>query len=385
MPISKYYSSGSVTESLPRLIPVAALTVLTVLSACTTTQHQEAPTPTAAATLPAAIPSRDLSAERITIMGAGDIMLGTDFPKNILPDDDGVSFLQHVTPLLSTADIAFGNLEGVLMDGGEPVKECNNPNACYLFRSPTRYAQHLDAAGFDVMSLANNHAHDFGDAGRDASMAALDAVGIRHSGRAGTAASWEQDGLRIAMIAFSPTKGSWNLLDVDLAVWAVSGLAEQHDIVIVSFHGGAEGFDGAERIGFEMEFAYGEKRGNVVEFSRAVIDAGADLVLGHGPHVPRAMEIYKDRLIAYSLGNFATYYGISVAGAKGYAPIIEVTLDGNGKFTAGKLHSNIQVRPGGPQPDKQQRALTMIRELTAQDFPEGVLDFAADGSLTRIQ
>jgi hypothetical protein len=385
MPTSKYYLSGSVTDLLRRALRIAALTVLTALSACTTTQHQDAPAAAAAEPLSAATPDRNLSAKRITIMGAGDIMLGTDYPKNILPDDDGVSFLQHVTPLLSSADIAFGNLEGVLMDGGEPVKECNNPNVCYLFRSPTRYAQHLDAAGFDVMSLANNHARDFGEEGRDASMAALDAVGIRHSGRAGTAASWELDGLRIAMIAFSPTKGSWNLLDVDLAVWAVSGLAQQHDVVIVSFHGGAEGFDGAERIGFGMELAYGEKRGNVVEFSRAVIDAGADLVVGHGPHVPRAMEIYKDRLIAYSLGNFATYYGISVAGAKGYAPIIEVTLDGNGKFTAGKLHSNIQVRPGGPQPDKQQRALTMIRELTTLDFPAGQLNYSADGSLSDIQ
>jgi hypothetical protein len=385
MPTSKYYLSGSVTDLLRRALRIAALTVLTALSACTTTQHQDAPAAAAAEPLSAATPDRNLSAKRITIMGAGDIMLGTDYPKNILPDDDGVSFLQHVTPLLSSADIAFGNLEGVLMDGGEPVKECNNPNVCYLFRSPTRYAQHLDAAGFDVMSLANNHARDFGEEGRDASMAALDAVGIRHSGRAGTAASWELDGLRIAMIAFSPTKGSWNLLDVDLAVWAVSGLAQQHDVVIVSFHGGAEGFDGAERIGFGMELAYGEKRGNVVEFSHAVIDAGADLVVGHGPHVPRAMEIYKDRLIAYSLGNFATYYGISVAGAKGYAPIIEVTLDGNGKFTAGKLHSNIQVRPGGPQPDKQQRALTMIRELTTLDFPAGQLNYSADGSLSDIQ
>jgi hypothetical protein len=358
-----------------------------VLAGCATTLQTEPPPP---ADEPAVTEQRaearpDLTSMRITIAGTGDIMLGTDFPKNILPDDDGKSFLEHVTPILSQADIAFGNLEGVLMDGGEPVKTCKNPAACYLFRSPTRYAQHLADAGFDVMSLANNHARDFGEAGRDASMAALDAVGIHHSGREGTYASWREGDLRIAMIAFSPTKGSWNLLDIDLAVWAVSGLARNHDIVIVSFHGGAEGFDGAERIGFGMEIAYGEKRGNVVEFSHAVIDAGADLVLGHGPHVPRAMEIYNDRLIAYSLGNFANYYGISVNGAKGYAPIIAATLDGNGQFISGILHSNIQIRPGGPQPDKQLRALHMISELTALDFPDGVLTFTADGSLSTAE
>ena len=385
MPASKYCSNGSVTSLLRAVLYSAALLTL---SACSTQEVAQPEAPDETVTkVPAKAekPQRDVSQLRITIAGTGDIMLGTNFPKNILPDDDGVSFLEHVTPVLNKADIAFGNLEGVLMDGGEPVKECKNPDACYLFRSPTRYAKLLAAAGFDLMSLANNHARDFGEEGRDASMAALDAVGIRHSGREGTAASWQVGELRIAMIAFSPTKGSWNLLDTDLAVWAVSGLARHHDIVIVSFHGGAEGFEGAERIAFGMEFAYGEQRGNVVEFSRAVIDAGADLVLGHGPHVPRAMEIYNDRLIAYSLGNFATYYGISVSGVKGYAPIVEAVLDGNGHFIQGKLHSNIQVRPGGPRPDNQQRALNMIRELTLQDFPNGALEFSEDGALTGPQ
>ncbi|MGI9289991.1 MAG: CapA family protein [Gammaproteobacteria bacterium] len=335
--------------------------------------------------MPDSNPVWDVSTARVTVMGTGDIMLGTDFPRNILPDDDGVSFLEHVTPLLQSADIAFGNHEGVLMDGGEPVKECKNPNACYLFRSPTRYAELLNNAGFDVISLANNHARDFGEEGRNSSMIALDKVGIHHSGREGTFASWKENGVRVSMIAFSPTRGAWNLLDVDYAVWAVDWLAQRHDIVIVSFHGGAEGFDGAERIGFGMEFAYGEKRGDVVEFSRAVIDAGADLVLGHGPHVPRAMEIHKNRLIAYSLGNFATYYGINVRGAKGYAPIVEATLDGNGRFIQGRLHSYIQVRPGGPRPDPQQRALKMVRELSALDFPDGTLQFATDGTLSNTR
>ena len=150
----------------------------------------------------------DYASMRVTVAGAGDIMLGTDFPKNHLPDDDGSGFLSAVTPALSGADIAFGNLEGVLMNGGEPAKQCNDPQACYMFRSPTRYAELLRSAGFDVMSLANNHARDFGEAGRESSMAALDAVGIQHSGREGEIASWQQNGLRFAMIAFSPTVGS---------------------------------------------------------------------------------------------------------------------------------------------------------------------------------
>jgi poly-gamma-glutamate capsule biosynthesis protein CapA/YwtB (metallophosphatase superfamily) len=367
-------------------IPLAIL-LANLLTGCATNQvntPQQIEPAAIPATPPAppAEPVPDYAAMRISIAGVGDMMLGTDFPENHLPDDDGAGFLAAVTPVLQSADIAFGNLEGVLMDGGEPAKKCSNPKACYMFRTPPRYAEHLQAAGFDVLSLANNHSRDFGEAGRDASMAALDAVGILHSGRAGTVASWEQDELRYALLAFSPTVGSWPLLEIDVAVATITELTSTHDIIIVSFHGGAEGFDGAERLGFGMEYAYDEPRGNVVKFARAVIDAGADLVLGHGPHVPRAMEIYNDRLIAYSLGNFATYYGISVSGVKGYAPIVVATIDGTGRFIAGQLHSNIQRRPGGPQPDAQQRAANMIRELTALDFPDGQLVIGADGSLS---
>jgi poly-gamma-glutamate capsule biosynthesis protein CapA/YwtB (metallophosphatase superfamily) len=323
----------------------------------------------------------DYAAMRLSVAAVGDIMLGTDFPENRLADDDGAGYLAAVTPLLQSADITFGNLEGVLLNGGEPAKKCSNPKACYLFRSPPHYAMHLKKAGFDFMSLANNHARDFGEAGRDASMAALDTAGILHSGREGSVASWLQGELRIALIAFSPTKGSWPLLSIAVAEEAVADLAREHDIVIVSFHGGAEGVEGSERLGFGMEWAYGEKRGDVVDFSRRVIDAGADLVIGHGPHVPRAMELYKQRLIAYSLGNFATYYGISVSGAKGYAPVLVAELDGNGRFTGGQLHSYIQQRPNGPRSDAQQRALNMIRELTALDFPQSELTIDTNGTL----
>jgi hypothetical protein len=108
-------------------------------------------------------------------------------------------------------------------------------------------------------------------------------------------------------------------------------------------------------------------------------DAGADMVIGHGPHLPRAMELYKDRLIAYSLGNFATYYGISVDGPKGFAPILLATIDGKGRFRSGKFVSAIQLRPNGPSIDHEQRAFAMIRELTGLDFDGGDLLFTDDG------
>ena len=317
---------------------------------------------------------------RINIAAVGDLMLGTDYPENHLPDDDGVSFLAHVTPVLSSADITFGNLEGVLLDEGEPGKKCSNPNACYLFRSPSRYVDHFVNAGFDVLSLANNHARDFGEEGRLASMETLATAGIHHSGLKGDFASFTVKDLDIAVLAFAVTKNSNMMLDYDIAAEIVSEHADRHDIVVVSFHGGAEGRD-VTRLPFVEEEYFGEPRGDVVKFSRMMVDAGADLVVGHGPHVVRAIERYHNRLIAYSLGNFATYYGISVEGIKGIAPVLVATLDGEGNFVEGKIHSTIQLRPDGPSIDEEDGALNLLRSLSIRDFTTPGVLFNPDGSI----
>jgi len=382
-----YCVYGSVT-SATKLFTAVALAILAGCASAPPEESQPAPEPVSVAEPePAAAAEPDISAKpaepdksgiRITIASVGDMMIGTDFPENHLPDDDGVSFLEAVTPALSSADITFGNLEGVLVDGGQPVKKCSNPNACYLFRSPTRYADYFRAAGFDVMSLANNHARDFGEEGRTSTMIALAGVGIHHSGREGDFASFEVNGLKIAVLAYAVTKESNMLLDYELARATVADFATSHDIVMVTFHGGAEGAD-VINLPFAEEEYYGEPRGDVVMFARMVVDAGADLVIGHGPHVVRAMERYKDRLIAYSLGNFATYYGISVAGIKGIAPILFTTLDGEGRFVEGEIVSTVQIRPAGPSIDDQQRAYKLIRGLTAEDFENSGLTFTEDG------
>jgi poly-gamma-glutamate capsule biosynthesis protein CapA/YwtB (metallophosphatase superfamily) len=368
--------------NVPGVRYLAAGVLLLVMAGCATTP---APAPPPAATVPEAAPPPPAAPmpthPGLTIAAVGDIMMGTDFPENILPDDDGVGFLAAVTQILSQPDVTFGNLEGVLQDGGEPVKQCKDKRICFLFRTPTRYATYLAQAGFDVMSLANNHARDFGEEGRSASMAALDSVGIRHSGREGTVASWVANGRRVAMVAFAPNVGANSLNDPQIGLPLVAELAASHDIVIVSFHGGAEG-NGAEVLPFAREIFAGEDRGNVVEFARAMVDAGADLVLGHGPHVVRPMEIYRDRLIAYSLGNFATYYGISVEGIRGIAPILLCTLDDEGRFVSGRVEATAQIRPAGPTPDAAGAVITLLRSLTDTAFPQGQLQINADGTLS---
>lgn len=359
-------------RGLAGLIPTA---LLALLAGCA--QQEPAPEPAAPAPVVEEAPPEE---ESLTVAGVGDIMLGTDYPQNILPDDDGVEFLAAVTPLLRSTDIAFGNLEGTLMDGGDPVKQCERPTSCYVFRTPTHYAAHLAEAGFDVLSLANNHAHDFGEEGRESTMLALDAHDIRHSGREGDVASWTVRGIRVALIAFAPNIGAHMLNDYARAQQFVSQLAATHEVVIVSFHGGAEGLEASE-LPFAEEVFHGEARGDVVRFSHGVIDAGADLVLGHGPHVPRALELYRDRLIAYSLGNFATYYGIAVDDVKGLAPVLIARVARDGRFLEGRIASMIQVRPGGPQPDPHQHALQIMRALTEKAFGLEELQFFADGTI----
>ncbi len=381
-------------DSVTRLTHTTVAALLLMLAACTTTPNSESEPaveadPSAAAELPPqpdvsapapAAPVPDKSALRITIASVGDMMIGTDYPANHLPDDDGAGFLAGVTSVLAAADIAFGNLEGVLMDGGEPAKKCSNPAACYLFRSPTRYAQHYRDAGFDVLSLANNHARDFGEEGRSSSMDALSAAGIAHSGREETSAILQFGDISIAVLAYAVTKNSNMMLDYPLAFATIAAHAAEYDIVLVSFHGGAEGAD-VTHLPFAEEEYYGEPRGDVVYFARGAVDVGADLVIGHGPHVVRGVERYKDRLIAYSLGNFATYYGISVAGTKGIAPILAATLDGDGVFIEGQITSTVQLRPGGPVIDPADRALHLMRGLSYEDFGNPGLSFLPDGKL----
>ena len=314
----------------------------------------------------------------IHITAVGDIMLGTNFPDDRLAPNDGADLLKAMTPYLNKADITFGNLEGVLLENGEAAKQCKSSLSCYVFRSPPHYAHYLKNAGFDVLSLANNHARDFGEEGRTASMQALDAANLHHTGRLADVARWEVQGSTVAWIAFAPFGGSHDLLDIPLAQKQVHELVETNDLVFVSIHAGAEGKE-VSHVPFKNEMFYGEDRGDVVKFSHAVIDAGADLVIGHGPHVPRAMELYKNRLIAYSLGNFLTYQGIRITGENGVAPILDVILAPSGEFKEGQIVSARQYRPQGTQFDKKAEAARIIEQLTKDDFPNTPLIFLKKG------
>ncbi|PYS87125.1 MAG: capsule biosynthesis protein CapA [Acidobacteria bacterium] len=387
---------------LPLIMFSFALIVLSSLFACQPelgtgmqpTKRVEAATMT---------PTPDPNA--ITIAAVGDIMLGSPFPNDSrMPPNDGVDLLKEVTPILSAADIAFGNLEGPIVDGGMSEK-CKPPASptptptplpsatpkkpepirCYAFRMPTRYGRYLKAAGFDVLSVANNHASDFGEAGRASTRRTLDALGIKYAGSNRTkysTAYLDVNGRKVAFVGFAHNALQPNVNDLAFAKQLVAAAAKKADIVVVSFHGGAEGTD-AQHVPQQTELFFGEKRGNLPLFARTVIDAGADLVLGHGPHVLRGMEIYKDRLIEYSLGNFATYGWFILRAETALSMILEIDLAQDGKFIGGRIGAARQEGRGGPLLDPSGEAIRKIRSLSQADFPSTAPAISDDGTIRR--
>ncbi|WP_426756120.1 CapA family protein [Myxococcus sp. Y35] len=316
---------------------------------------------------------------KVRIRAVGDVMLGTTVPEGHLPPDGAGSVIAGVRPLLEDADLTFINLEGPLCDTGE-TKKCRSSRNCYAFRSPTEYGQYLKEAGVDLASTANNHSGDFGEECRRATEATLDTLGIAWSGAPGTVATVERNGLRIGMVAFHTSPSCNHLNNLETATGLVRIAAAEHDIVIVSFHGGAEGSK-ALHVPKGREKFYGEDRGDLRAFSRAVVDAGAHLVIGHGPHVVRGMEFYKGRLIAYSLGNFATYGRFNLRGPQGLGMVLEVELNRDGDFTAGRILPTKQVDRGIAVPDPKGAVIKLVRELTADDFPETGARIAEDGTV----
>ena len=283
---------------------------------------------------------------------------------------------------MSDADITFGNLEGSLLDGGQPEKVCQDTSICYIFRTPTIYIENLVNAGFNLMSLANNHSFDFGNAGYKSSEEILQKNNIYSAGRSGSYTIMTIEGVKFGFAAFAPNNGCTSVNDLKKVWEEIEYLDELCDVIIVSFHGGAEGFD-AMHVKNEVEYFYGEKRGNVVEFAHTAIDAGADIIIGHGPHVPRAVDIYKNKFIAYSLGNFCTYSKFNLRKERGYAPILKLSINDQGDFLEGEIISAVQRYPGGPVIDNKKGAYNLIKKLTMSDFPETSLLFYPNGKITK--
>lgn len=326
-----------------------------------------------------------LQPDTLCIAAVGDIMLGTSYPdKRSLPWDSAKSSFKNVIGELRNADVTFGNLEGTLLDTGAPAHyKMHLLSKAWLFRMPVNYVNVLKDAGFNVLSLANNHIGDFGDTGRMSTMKVLDSAGIYYGGQTShPSAIFKLNNITYGFCAFAPNSQTLSILDFNKATQIIQTLKQQCDIVIVSFHGGGEGAL-FEHVPFKMESYFNEKRGDVHAFAHMAIDAGADLVLGNGPHVCRAMELYKSRLIAYSLGNFCTYKSVSVAGVCGFAPLLKVYVNKKGEFLKGRIIAAKQSHQNGLKTDSLNLAVNRIRQLTDADFPQSGISISDRGVIAR--
>jgi len=319
----------------------------------------------------------------LSITAVGDIMMGTTYPEAVLPPNDGAGIFGSVKSNFSASDIVFGNLEGPLVDNGKSDKCQKHSRMCFAFSTPTRYANYLKDAGFNVLNFANNHSFDFGGKGIQSTVETLDALSIR-SIAADKIEHFDVKGKRVALVGFSFSSPSpYSINDITAAKQIVSDLKASNDLVIVSFHGGAEGKQSLHILNTNEIFA-GENRGNVIAFSRAMIDTGADLVLGHGPHVLRAVELYKNKLIVYSLGNFLTYGRFNIADENRFSIILKANISlVTGDFADGKIIPVRLVNRGIPEPDPDNTAVKLIQELTAKDIGRGDLIITAEGALEK--
>jgi Bacterial capsule synthesis protein PGA_cap len=309
----------------------------------------------------------------VTIGWVGDTTPGSRYG---MPPQGGRALFSKVRALLVVPDIMVGNLEGTFGNGG---KSKEGTGAVFSFQAPPAYAAALPWAGFDLVNLANNHAHDFLEAGMVSTQRALKTVGVAYTGLPSQISVVESQGVRVAFVGVSPYRWSQSLADIPGTAKLVRRARQRADVVIVLMHAGAEGSD-KTRTPAGAEHAYGEFRGSPRAFAHAMIDAGASAVLGSGPHVVRGIERYRGRLIAYSLGNFAGWGNFGTSGTLGLSGLLTIRVDRAGEVLGGRWLSLKLAGSGAPAVDPKGSSLTLVRKLSGQDFADP-WPMAADGTL----
>ncbi|MCU0546385.1 MAG: CapA family protein [Oscillatoriaceae cyanobacterium Prado104] len=349
---------------------------------------QSTPSPAPAPKAPAASKSPAPAAKTpvnlpatVSLKAVGDIIPGTNFPYNKLPENKERLF-EDVKPQLKGADILFGNFESTLTDYPYSSKGAGG-GRLFAFRTPPSYAKILKDAGFNILNVANNHSYDFNEQGFKDTIKHIDSNGMKAVGKRDQIVYKTVKGVRFAFIGFSNYGDVHNsLLEIEAGQKVVKKAKQNADIIVISVHAGAEG-TGALNVRNRTEFFYGENRGNMVLFSRKMIDAGADLILGHGPHVTRALELYQGKLIAYSLGNFMGYRTLSTAAELGVSLILDVKMNPQGDFVSGKIIPVELNSRGIPFIDGDFRSVGLIRRLTKSDFPNTGLTIDDKGQILK--
>jgi len=306
-----------------------------------------------------------------TFVGGGDIAL---------TGSANAGVFAGIRRFLHRGDVVVGNLEGTLATAGLPKCTSSGASGCYTFRGSPGWAPMLRRAGFTVLNVANNHALDYGAEAQHETLTALRRAKIVEQGLPGQIAYVRQENVKVALIGCAPYRWSQSLLDIAGSARLVRHASRHADVVIVYMHAGAEG-TAAEHVGNVEESYLGEPRGNARAFAHAMVEAGADLVFGSGPHVIRGIEWYHERLIAYSLGNLAGTHTLSTAGALGDSALLRVTLDARGRFQSGSVLPVRLVGSGTPLFDSRRASIALIRELSFTDFGPRSIRIASSGRL----
>lgn len=352
----------------------------------------------AALAIAAAIAAAPCVAQQpVRVCAGGDIAMGTNLdtrwaqgrldggvPVRAIPDPAVVG--APLGSLFERAALALVNVEGAIGSGAAPRKCARNSTLCYAIRQPPGTELALrgiaPAPAIVVGNVANNHAHDVGDAGFAETNRRLAAAGVIVTGADTLAtAVFVADGDTIGVLGFSP----WSIaspLDLDAVRRHVTRAADRYHRVIVTMHIGAEGAAARHTRAVSETFA-GERRGNSIAFARAASDAGASLVIGHGPHVLRGIEWVGRTLVAHSLGNLLTYGPFNLKEYNGRAAVLCATLGADGGIFDAKLRPTKQVPPGIVSADPDGLALADLKELTTADFPRSGAIIGADGSISR--
>jgi poly-gamma-glutamate capsule biosynthesis protein CapA/YwtB (metallophosphatase superfamily) len=300
----------------------------------------------------------------VGIVAVGDTMLGNT-PE--LPPQPAEYLAPVRRQLTRGAQIVFGNLEGTLTTA--TASKCTamhaGPPECFAFRDPPGYVRYLKHAGFTIMSNANPHSYDFGAAGQAQTVRTLHDAGLAQTGLPGEITLVTAHGVKVAFVAFAPYTDTANLLHVPAARALIKRAARQARVVVVYMHAGAEGA-AADHVTGHEEYFLGEDRGNPEAFAHMAVRAGASLVIASGPHVVRGLQFYRRHLIAYSLGNFASYYNFATHGNLGMTVILHVTLSATGTFEHASIDPIQFTGSGRPTPGGA--AVSFVSRLSAQDF-----------------
>lgn len=357
------FSPFGVSAEAGRAAAAPAILLVLLLAACQPRFPGMAPAETAA---PAESPPIPFSLEGVgtpgpvTLLACGDVLLSRTVAEMI--DRNGYRWpFRNIRDLVASADIAFCNLENPASFVGTPYP---GKPANVTFRAPPGALFGLKWAGFDVVSLANNHMNDYGTAAIRETLDYLDLLGIARAGAgideasARAPAVLEVRGVRVALLAYA--EGIWSVLPAaserpGVALADPARLASDiatlrrtvgPDYIVVSVHWGEE----HER----------HPRPSQRDFGRAAIDAGADLVLGHHPHVLQSLERYREGLIVYSLGNFV----FDMAADSTYdTAAIRITLTGDRVGAAEILPLRIERRDYAPRPASPEEAARILAGL----------------------